>query len=104
MGNPISMAVSKAISSKKAVACLWQLSSFHLEEKIHLREDKYILANAVSVGLGQNQIMNEAKKYDAVIIGDIPSNQRNRLLKQCFEQSIRTYIVPKYQMFYCVLL
>lgn len=68
---------------------------FHLEEKIHLREDKYILANAVSVGLGQNQIMNEAKKYDAVIIGDIPSNQRNRLLKQCFEQSIRTYIVPK---------
>lgn len=68
---------------------------FHLEEKIHFREDKYILAGAVSIGIGQEQIMREATQYDAVIIGDIPSHERNRLLKKCFEHSIRTYIVPK---------
>lgn len=59
---------------------------FHLEEKIHFREDKYILAGAVSIGIGQEQIMREATQYDAVIIGDIPSHERNRLLKKCLDE------------------
>ena len=39
--------------------------------------------------------MKLAPNYDAVIIGDIPSHERNQLLKQCFGRGIRTYTVPK---------
>ena len=30
-----------------------------------------------------------------MIIGDIPSQQRNEIMKYCFEKSIRTYMLPK---------
>lgn len=69
--------------------------AFHLMEKIHSREDKYYLETAIHIGVGIKAILEEAKKYDALIIGDIPAKDRNALLKKCFEQDIRTYTVPK---------
>ena len=69
--------------------------TFHLMEKIHSREDKYYLETAIHIGVGIKAILEEAKKYDALIIGDIPAKDRNALLKKCFEQDIRTYTVPK---------
>ena len=69
--------------------------AFHLVEKIHSREDKYYLETAVHIRAGMEAILEEAKKYDALIIGDIPAKDRNALLKKCFEQDIRTYTVPK---------
>ena len=35
------------------------------------------------------------QEYECVIIGDIPSQQRNEIMKYCFEKSIRTYMLPK---------
>ena len=64
-------------------------------EKIHSREDKYYLETAIHIRVGMKAILEEAKKYDALIIGDIPAKDRNALLKKCFEQDIRTYTVPK---------
>ena len=69
--------------------------AFHLMEKIHSREDKYYLETAIHIRVGMKAILEEAKKYDALIIGDIPAKDRNALLKKCFEQDIRTYTVPK---------
>lgn len=34
-------------------------------------------------------------KYHAVLIGDIPVQERNQLIKYCFEQNIRCYGIPK---------
>ena len=39
--------------------------------------------------------MKLAVNYDAIIIGDVPSHERNLLMKLCFKESIRTYSVPK---------
>ncbi len=69
--------------------------AFHLMEKIHSREDKYYLEAAIHINAGIEAILEEAKQYDALIIGDIPAQQRNALLKKCFEMDIRTYAVPK---------
>ena len=69
--------------------------AFHLMEKIHSRDDRYYLETAIHIGVGIKAILEEAKKYDALIIGDIPAKDRNALLKKCFEQDIRTYTVPK---------
>ena len=33
--------------------------------------------------------------YDAVVIGDMPSHERNLLLKYCYISGIRSYSVPK---------
>lgn len=69
--------------------------AFHLMEKVHSRKDKYYLAGAMHIRMGIRAIMDEAEHYDAVIIGDIPAQKRNELMKQCFEKNIRTYTVPK---------
>ena len=69
--------------------------AFHLMEKINSREDKYYLAKAIHIRAGIKTILEEAKKYDALIVGDIPAKDRNALLKKCFEEDIRTYTVPK---------
>ncbi|WP_321016573.1 sugar transferase, partial [Hungatella effluvii] len=36
-----------------------------------------------------------ASSYDAVIIGDVPAHERNLLMKEFFNRSVRTYTVPK---------
>lgn len=69
--------------------------AFHLMEKVHSRKDKYYLAGAMHIRMGMKAIMDEAEHYDAIIIGDIPAEKRNELMKQCFEKDIRSYTVPK---------
>ena len=69
--------------------------AFHLMEKMNSRDDKYILTHAVNARVGVEEIMEEARHYDAVVIGDIPSHNRNRIMKECYDLNIRTYTVPK---------
>lgn len=41
------------------------------------------------------RLTEEFKKYDAVLVNDIPDEQENKLLKICFEIDKRIYFVPK---------
>ena len=45
--------------------------------------------------LGLDVIKEKINGYKAVVIGDIPSHERNLLLKYCFEKDIRCYSIPK---------
>ena len=47
-----------------------------------------------SVDLAES-LAKKCEAYDGVIIGDISSELRNDLLKQCFVRKIRTYTLPK---------
>ncbi len=40
-------------------------------------------------------IKERMREYHTVILGDIPSHERNQLVKYCFEQNIRCYCSPK---------
>ena len=44
---------------------------------------------------GLDVIKEKINGYKAVVIGDIPSHERNLLLKYCFEKDIRCYSIPK---------
>jgi len=68
---------------------------YHLQDKINSREDKYEICAAVSYQLGQDKIKYLIDNYDSVIIGDMPSHERNQIIKYCFEIGKRTYSVPK---------
>lgn len=70
-------------------------SDYHLAEKINSREDKYEICKTINIECGVEYIQHEIMKYDGTIIGDIPSHERNYILKYCYENSIRTYSVPK---------
>ena len=68
---------------------------FQLMNRIDTREDKYEIAKIVSIDKGIEPIVEEAKAYDGVIIGDIQAEFRNKLMKRCYALNIRSYTVPK---------
>ena len=70
-------------------------STSYLRDKINSREDKYQICRNLDYRCGMERLFKEIDKYDAVIIDDIPSDERNRLIKECYNRSIRTYSAPK---------
>ena len=70
-------------------------SDYYLMEKMNLRMDKCRIDKSISYKSGIQNIIPEIDKYDGIIIGDMPSHERNLILKVCFDKNVRTYSVPK---------
>lgn len=68
---------------------------YHLMDKMNAREDKYQICQVISYKKGMEYIKQQIEAYDAVVIGDMPSHERNLLLKYCYISGIRSYSVPK---------
>lgn len=68
---------------------------YHLMDKINSREDKYEICEVISYKKGLKKIAEQIDRYDAVILGDMPSHERNLLLKYCYRIGVRSYSVPK---------
>ncbi len=66
-----------------------------LMEKMEKRKDKYSINGVISLKAGEDSIKEEILKFQAVMIADIPSHERNVFLKFCFEHDIRCYCQPK---------
>lgn len=63
--------------------------------KIEERRDKYAIHDAIHVNEGMDAIAEKVKDFEAVIIGDIDVKQRNEVLKFCYGNGIRAYVIPK---------
>lgn len=63
--------------------------------KISTRNDRFRICEAVSVDLGMEEIEKRIGRYEGVVICDLPSHTRNRILKYCYGKSVRTYTTPK---------
>ena len=66
-----------------------------LKLKMDTRRDKYQINKLISVDKGLEAICEEIQKFDAVIINDVPAEIRNDIIKFCYKNNIRTYVVPK---------
>ena len=66
-----------------------------LYHKIKELPYKYHIAEMVHFSINEYELIKKIKKYDAVLISDIPSHQRNKALKICVDLDKRVYIVPK---------
>lgn len=64
--------------------------------KFKSRKDKFIVKKCMHIEEGVDAVRAEALgEYDAVVLWDISVDDRNKILKFCYGQSIRTYIMPK---------
>ena len=66
-----------------------------LKIKMDARRDKYRVEKLLSIDLGYEALCEQIVNYDAVVINDIPPQMRNDLLKFCYAQQLRVYLVPK---------
>ena len=64
--------------------------------KFSSRKDKYNIVRCLSEDEGEAALENEiVKKYDGIVLWDIDTRLRNKLLKFCYSRSIRIYMMPK---------
>ncbi len=64
--------------------------------KFATRKDKFEISKCMHIREGVDAINKEAlERFDAVVLWDISVNDRNKILKFCYGQSIRIYIMPK---------
>lgn len=69
--------------------------SNNLDRKMNQRRDKYKIAKTLSEDTPFDVITKEIDNYDAVLINDVPSELKNRILKVCFDKQKRVYFTPK---------
>lgn len=69
--------------------------SLTLMYKMNSRRDRYQIKDIIHVDEGLETIKRRLLAYDAVVICDVPSPIRNRLLKFCYGEGIRVYMTPK---------
>lgn len=66
-----------------------------LIEKINTRKDKYNICASESYRIGYEKLYPMMKRYNAVVLCDLPAEARNQIMKYCYQESIRTYVTPK---------
>lgn len=65
-------------------------------QKFSSRKDKYRIVKCMDVKEGLWRLEDEIEKgYGAIVLWDIPTAERNHLLKYCYSRSIRVYMMPK---------
>ena len=71
------------------------ISPRHLINKLDSRQDRYQIRETICLDAGMDAILEKIKEYDTIIIGDIPSHERNQFLKFCYWHEISCYSIPK---------
>lgn len=64
--------------------------------KFASRKDKYKIVKCMDIKEGLWRVEEEIERgYGAIVLWDIQTADRNRLLKYCYSRSIRVYMMPK---------
>lgn len=69
--------------------------SVALKLKMDTRADSYNIKKIISIEEGIDNVLEELKNFDGLVISDVSAEQRNDLIKYCFMHEIETYITPK---------
>mgnify|MGYP004653325801 CR=1 FL=1 len=67
----------------------------NLDKKMNQRGDKYVVEGELSYKESLPVIEKAIDEYDAVLLNDVPSAFRNKILKVCFDHSKKVYFTPK---------
>ena len=67
----------------------------NLDHKMGQRRDRYVIAETVMADAPLDLIEEKIDLYDAVLINDVPSELKNKVLKYCFDRQKRVYFTPK---------
>ncbi len=63
--------------------------------KVKVRKDRYLIKDVVSVDREWNEIVSIIDRSEAIMIYDVHSELRNKIVKYCYEKDVRLYITPK---------
>ncbi len=80
---------------KRMIVIYGEHSPEGLIEKINSRKDRYDVCATASALIGHEALYTRILEHEAVVLCDLPTGIRNKILKFCYDQNKRTYITPK---------
>lgn len=87
--------IKTVFPARKAVIIYDQYSPDTFLHKVELRYDKFDVKEIVNVDVGLDELEKIIIESECVIIYDVHSEKRNKILKICFENDIRAYTTTK---------
>lgn len=87
--------LKKLFPAKKTVVIYDNYSPELFIEKLSHRKDKFLVTDIINVSEGIEKIEKIIVDSETVIIYDVHSEMRNKILKLCFENNVRTYTTTK---------
>ena len=87
--------LKKLFPAKKTLIIYDEYSPETFIKKLKTRKDKFVIGDIVNVSEGIEKLEEIIKQSETVILYDIHSEKRNKILKVCFENDIRTYATTK---------
>ena len=70
-------------------------NAVEMKIKMDTLKQKYQVKKLISASKGFDAICREIPNYESVIINDVDAELRNDILKFCYANGVRTYVVPK---------
>ena len=67
----------------------------NLKEKMMERYDNYQIVKEIYCLDALEDLVNLIKPYDLILVNDVPTEVRNKILKACFKNNKKVYITPK---------
>lgn len=96
LANIITFVFKKIFPPRRLLMLYDEYEPQSMEYKVGQRNDRYIIELTQSIeGLSVQKLTELIKKFDAVLIYDIHSSERNKILKLCYAESVRVYVTPK---------
>ncbi len=80
---------------RKMILVYGSKAATELVYKMSKRSDKYLICSAVCTDEGYESIIEKIQGFQAVVLCDVKSQVRNRVVKYCYEHSVRVYMTPK---------
>ena len=87
--------LSKIFPAKKTLVIYDNYSPDVFLEKVAQRKDKFSVGEVLHVSVVMEKLEGTIRGYESVIIYDVHSEMRNKILKICFENDIRAYTTTK---------
>lgn len=92
----ISEVVLRRLFPPRKVIVIWDLYSPEpFLDKIVTRKDKFRIKEVLNISAGMDVIEEKIKTAECVVIYDVHSEIRNKIIKSCFENNVRTYSTSK---------
>jgi len=70
-------------------------NAMSIVDKMDKKGEEYRITETIEADKGYDEIVNAINNHDCVLINDVEAKLRNDILKYCFKNDIRTYLVPK---------
>lgn len=85
----------KMYAPKNMIMVIGSENAIYLKFKMDTRQDKYRIQKLISVNEGLEEICKQISNYEAVVLNDVQAEIRNDIVKFCYANQIRVYLVPK---------